>query len=276
MRKREKQPKQNGGMAKRVMVLLLLAVFLFSLYRVLHILQGYRTAQAVYDKAAQTYMLPVERMDGNAQAEEVPPQIDFEGLRAVNRDVIGWIFIEGTDVNYPLLAGADNQQYLFQSYMKKYAVAGSIFLDYRCSTNLSDYHTVIYGHNMKNGMMFGELDAYQKADYLASHPYVYIIMADGSWNKYRVLACEHVSVESAVYDLPCDTKQKIKALRAQLAQSNGYAAGEAAAADAADGTLQGAAQSSEAKLLTLSTCTNDSRDDVRFAVHCVLEDMGKY
>ena len=113
MRKREKQPKQNGGMAKRVMVLLLLAVFLFSLYRVLHILQGYRTAQAVYDKAAQTYMLPVERMDGDAQAEEMPPQIDFEGLRAVNRDVIGWIFIEGTDVNYPLLAGADNQQYLF-------------------------------------------------------------------------------------------------------------------------------------------------------------------
>ena len=276
MRKREKQPKQNGGMAKRVMVLLLLAVFLFSLYRVLHILQGYRTAQAVYDKAAQTYMLPVERMDGDVQAEEMPPQIDFEGLRAVNRDVIGWIFIEGTDVNYPLLAGADNQQYLFQSYMKKYAVAGSIFLDYRCSTNLSDYHTVIYGHNMKNGMMFGELDAYQKADYLASHPYVYIIMADGSWNKYRVLACEHVSVESAVYDLPCDTKQKIKALRAQLAQSNGYAAGEAAAADAADGALQGAAQSSEAKLLTLSTCTNDSRDDVRFAVHCVLEEMGKY
>lgn len=263
-------------MAKRVMVLLLLAVFLFSLYRVLHILQGYRTAQAVYDKAAQTYMLPVERMDGNAQAEEVPPQIDFEGLRAVNRDVIGWIFIEGTDVNYPLLAGADNQQYLFQSYMKKYAVAGSIFLDYRCSTNLSDYHTVIYGHNMKNGMMFGELDAYQKADYLASHPYVYIIMADGSWNKYRVLACEQVSVESAVYDLPCDTKQKIKALRAQLTQSSGYAAGEAAAADAADGALQGAAQGSGAKLLTLSTCTNDSRDDVRFAVYCVLEEMGKY
>lgn len=276
MRKREKQRKQNGGMAKRVMVLLLLAVFLFSLYRVLHILRGYRTAQAVYNKAAQTYMLPVERMDGDVQAEDVPPQIDFERLRAVNRDVIGWIFIERTDVNYPLLVGADNQQYLFQSYMKKYAVAGSIFLDYRCSTNLSDYHTVIYGHNMKNGMMFGELDAYQKADYLTSHPYVYIIMADGSWNKYRVLACEHVSVESAVYDLPCDTKQKIKALRAQLAQSSGYAAGEAAAADAADGALQGAAQGSEAKLLTLSTCTNDSRDDVRFAVHCVLEEMGKH
>lgn len=276
MRKREKQRKQNGGMAKRVMVLLLLAVFLFSLYRVLHILRGYRTAQAVYDKAAQTYMLPVERMDGDVQAEDVPPQIDFERLQAVNRDVIGWIFIERTDVNYPLLVGADNQQYLFQSYMKKYAVAGSIFLDYRCSRNLSDYHTVIYGHNMKNGMMFGELDAYQKADYLAAHPYVYIIMADGSWNKYRIFAYAQVSVESAVYDLPCDTKQKIKALRAQLAQSSGYAAGEADAADAADGVLQGAAQSSGAKLLTLSTCTNDSRDDVRFAVHCVLEEMGKY
>ena len=276
MRKREKQPKKNGGMAKRVMVLLLLAVFLFSLYRVLHILRGYRTAQAVYDKAAQTYMLPVERMDGDVQAEDVPPQIDFERLQAVNRDVIGWIFIERTDVNYPLLVGADNQQYLFQSYMKKYAVAGSIFLDYRCSRNLSDYHTVIYGHNMKNGMMFGGLDAYQKADYLAAHPYVYIIMADGSWNKYRIFAYAQVSVESAVYDLPCDTKQKIKALRAQLAQSSGYAAGEADAADAADGVLQGAAQSSGAKLLTLSTCTNDSRDDVRFAVHCVLEEMGKY
>ena len=226
-------------MAKRVMVLLLLAVFLFSLYRVLHILQGYRTAQAVYDKAAQTYMLPVERMDGDAQAEEMPPQIDFEGLRAVNRDVIGWIFIEGTDVNYPLLAGADNQQYLFQSYMKKYAVAGSIFLDYRCSTNLSDYHTVIYGHNMKNGMMFGKLDRYQKADYLAEHPYVYILLPEGGWKKYRVLDCGQAAIDGETYDLPRST--------------------EDADAD---------------RLLTLSTCTNDSRDDVRFVVNCVLEEVG--
>lgn len=153
--------------------------------------------------------------------------------------MIGWIFIEGTEVNYPILLGVNNQQYLFQSYEKKYTVAGSIFLDYRCGADFEDARTVIYGHNMKNGMMFGKLDRYQKADYLAEHPYVYILLAEGGWKKYRVLDCGQAAIDGETYDLPRST--------------------EDAEAD---------------RLLTLSTCTNDSRDDVRFVVNCVLEEVG--
>ena len=199
----------------------------------------------------------------------------FEGLRAVNRDVIGWIFIEGTDVNYPLLAGADNQQYLFQSYMKKYAVAGSIFWTIG-AVQISDYHTVIYGHNMKNGMMFGELDAYQKAAYLASlYPHVYIIMADGRWNKYRVLACEHVSVESAVYDLPSAIRNKRSRHCGRSCAVQWLCERGGGCSDAADGALQGAAQGAAKQAPDPLHLYPTTAVTMCFAVHCVLEEMGK-
>ena len=100
------------------MVLLLLAVFLFSLYQTLRILYGYRQAKAVYENAERAYLIPVSRDETEAETERIPPAIDFEALQAVNKDVIGWIFIEGTEVNYPILLGVNNQQYLFQSYEK--------------------------------------------------------------------------------------------------------------------------------------------------------------
>ncbi len=236
---KKKQSTRKRSTARWIVVLLLLAVFLFSLYQTLRILYGYRQAKAVYENAERAYLIPVSRDETEAETERIPPAIDFEALQAVNKDVIGWIFIEGTEVNYPILLGVNNQQYLFQSYEKKYTVAGSIFLDYRCGADFEDARTVIYGHNMKNGMMFGKLDRYQKADYLAEHPYVYILLAEGGWKKYRVLDCGQAAIDGETYDLPRST--------------------EDADAD---------------RLLTLSTCTNDSRDDVRFVVNCVLEEVG--
>ena len=111
--------------------------------------------------------------------------MDFEGLLAVNDDIIGWIYIENTDISYPVLCGRDNQQYLFQSYEKKYLTAGSIYIDYRCSRDFTDSRTVIYGHNMHNGSMFGKLDKFTKESYMKEHPYVYILLPSGETLKYE-------------------------------------------------------------------------------------------
>lgn len=256
MKKKEKQQKQKLSAARWIVILACSAVFLFSLYNMIDIFQKYSASKEIYDNAEKIYTEPTE------EEEPIPPVIDFDALTAVNRDVIGWIFIEDTNVNYPLLKGKTNKQYLFQSYEKKYAVAGSIFLDYRCSEDLSDYNTVVYGHNMKNGTMFGKLDKYLKKDYLEQHPYVYLILPDGTWNKYRVFSCYQAEVEGPTYDLPMDTKKKIKSFVSLLKEKNQYAAEKLYTPTGED------------RILTLSTCTNDSRNDVRFVVNCVLEEIG--
>lgn len=115
---KKKQSTRKRSAARWIVVLLLLAVFLFSLYQTLRILYGYRQAKAVYENAERAYLIPVSRDETEAETERIPPAIDFEALQAVNKDVIGWIFIEGTEVNYPILLGVNNQQYLFQSYEK--------------------------------------------------------------------------------------------------------------------------------------------------------------
>ena len=94
---KKKQSTRKRSAARWIVVLLLLAVFLFSLYQTLRILYGYRQAKAVYENAERAYLIPVSRDETEAETERIPPAIDFEALQAVNKDVIGWIFIEGTE-----------------------------------------------------------------------------------------------------------------------------------------------------------------------------------
>ena len=78
----------------------------------------------------------------------------------INRDVVGWLTIPDTNIDYPFVLGEDNSFYLNRDITGKSAVAGSLFMDSRCSADLSDFNTIIYGHNMKNHSMFGDLQRY--------------------------------------------------------------------------------------------------------------------
>lgn len=93
--------------------------------------------------------------------------IDWNHLQSSNEDIIGWIEIEDTKINYPILQDNSNLFYLKHSYNKSYSSSGSIF-----TTNKNpfiDEETIIYGHNMKNGSMFSMLDKYLNKDFLYSH-----------------------------------------------------------------------------------------------------------
>ena len=210
-----------------------LAVFLFSLFNVISIIQNYREIDKTYDEAAGQFTeIPSQTSEEESGGIGVP-EVDFDALLQVNNDVIGWIYIEGTDISYPLLCGRDNQQYLFQSYEKKYLTAGSIFIDYRCSRDFTDSRMVVYGHNMHNGSMFGKLDKFTKESYMKKHPYVYILLPGGETLKYEVKKTYKADIEGEVYKLP-----------------------------------SGEAKDSEDRKLYLSTCTEDSSDTQRFVVEC--------
>lgn len=101
----------------------------------------------------------------NSNKEE--NKIDWNNLKSINEDIIGWIEIEGTDINYPILKDNDNLYYLKHNYLKKYNSNGSIFtLDIN---PFEDCETLLYGHNMKNGTMFSILGKYLNKDFLFSH-----------------------------------------------------------------------------------------------------------
>ena len=101
----------------------------------------------------------------NSNKEE--NKIDWNNLKSINEDIIGWIEIEGTDINYPILKDNDNLYYLKHNYLKKYNSNGSIFtLDIN---PFEDCETLLYGHNMKNGTMFSILGNYLNKDFLFAH-----------------------------------------------------------------------------------------------------------
>ncbi len=95
---------------------------------------------------------------------------DFSELRAVNSDVVGWISLPNTGIDYPILQGEDNLSYIATDVYGRYAVAGSIFLDTRCSADFSDRYSLVYGHHMANGSMFGDLDKYKQRKFFYDNP----------------------------------------------------------------------------------------------------------
>ena len=126
--------------------------------------------------------------------------INWQQLQKINSDIVGWIEIQNTSINYPILKD-NNLYYMNHSYDKKYNKNGSIF-----TTNDAPFieqETVIYGHNMKNGTMFSELGKYLKKDFLDSNNIIKIYTPTGDYE------CEIFSVYSTCID---DENNNIKSL----------------------------------------------------------------
>jgi len=93
----------------------------------------------------------------------------FDELLKQNEDVVGWITIEDTQVDYPILHSSDNFDYLKTNYYGDESRAGSIFMDFRNDITSSDLNTVIYGHRMKDGSMFQQLTKFLEQDFFEEH-----------------------------------------------------------------------------------------------------------
>lgn len=90
-------------------------------------------------------------------------------LKEINKDIVGWVRIDDTNIDYPILAGLDNTDYLMKDYQGQYSPSGSIFLDYRNSRELNDDLFVIYGHNMSRGLMFSDLKKFKNKSFFDNH-----------------------------------------------------------------------------------------------------------
>lgn len=101
-------------------------------------------------------------------------QEKFIPLLEINPEVIGWITINDTPINYPIMQHSDNQYYLNYDSSNSPSIYGSIYIDHRNNSNLDNKNTLIYGHNMNNGSMFHALVNYKEQGFFEKHPYIYV------------------------------------------------------------------------------------------------------
>lgn len=134
-----------------------------------------------------------EEAEGNAEMV-----IDFEKLRQINPDIVAWIRIEAAGVDYPVVQGDDNEFYLHHTFSGEKSIAGSIFMDYRNTSDFFDEKVIIYGHNMKDGSMFAKL----KDLTMETEPTATIIIP-GYIFEYRLVKADYVGVSNGVYQLNC-------------------------------------------------------------------------
>lgn len=99
-------------------------------------------------------------------------QKSFEELRAMNPDVMGWLTIYGTSIDYPIVKAQNNNfEYLSKDVEKNWTTCGALYVDFHNQWNFQDFNTIIHGHHMADHKMFGDLDLFTKADYFNEHQY---------------------------------------------------------------------------------------------------------
>ena len=95
--------------------------------------------------------------------------LSFGQLRDINPDVCGWLTLDGTAIDYPVVQGDDNEKYINTNAAGEFALSGALFLDYRNASDFSDASTIVFGHHMEDSLMFGDLDLYSDAAYVEKH-----------------------------------------------------------------------------------------------------------
>lgn len=112
---------------------------------------------------------------------------DYDSLLAINSDCVGWIRIDGTDIDYPVVQAADNSFYLHHNFNQESAICGAIFMDYRNDIDLTREHLILYGHQMKDGSMFKQLNGYKDKDFYKEHPEITLYLRNQKYS-YDVVA----------------------------------------------------------------------------------------
>ncbi|MBQ9942259.1 MAG: class B sortase, partial [Christensenellaceae bacterium] len=187
--KGQEQPKHESKRSSRVLPIILLVVslcvFLVSGGVLLsNYLENQRSQDEVTElKKYVSVAQSTQDEDKDVQTEETEPlyAVDFDGLMALNPDVAGWIISPGTVIDYPVMHTDDNDDYLRRSFSGEKNRCGCIFIDQDNAKGLADTNTVIHGHRMRDGSMFGSLDQYAKQSYYEEHPVMYLVMPDGCY-----------------------------------------------------------------------------------------------
>ena len=246
--------KRRSHLVRTIVMSVLAAIFVCSAGVVGYVYHSYGKVEQVYTEAAKSYT--TKREDEEKTGSIVPIQVDFDALRAQNPDIIGWIYCPDTVINYPVLHGKDNDQYLHHDYLGNYDFAGSVFIETTNKPDFSDAKTIVYGHHLLTELMFSCLENWQDQGFYEKHPVMWLLTPERDYQVVLV-GGQHVSAYSDLYQTIVDHGE----------QMNNYVATAAAASDFVP--IEGVQANPANNYVMLSTCAYIF-DNARYVLHGML------
>lgn len=268
-------------MKRKIPLLLLCLVFLsmtiYSGYRLLMEYREYKAGEEVYDSLSQYIAQPpnptteqsdIHETDPNPE-ESMPdtqpvkeqktdlenwPVVDFEALQNINPDVVAWIYQDGTVINYPVVQGEDNNEYMYQLVDGTSNRAGSIFMDYRNLPDFTRKNTILYGHNRQDNSMFASVTNYKDQSFYDAYPACMILTPGGNY-KLEFFAGFVVSLDSDAWKLEFGSDEEYEAWLERAVEKSDF--------------QSRITPTSQDRVVTLSTCSYEF-DIARYVLHGVL------
>lgn len=267
------QESHNQKMKRTVISVILIAVIVICIAVIaVYMIKG-KQASDVYEELQQTVQVTediekvaeTETTEESRPSYEGMPEVDFETLWETNTDICAWVTVPGTQVNYPVLQNASSKEphdtyYLMHTVEKASGLPGAIYIEPCNAADFTDANTVMYGHNMKNGTMFGSLHEFEDDTFFEEHQYAYIVTPEKN-QVYQIFATilyddRHIM---GTYDFS-DTANYQLFLDSLTSNRN-----------MGDIFRDGVTVTTEDKIITMSTCVK-GQDNKRLLVEAVLID----
>lgn len=204
----------------RVIIIVCILIFAGSLTKLFMIFHEYNSAVTEYEDIADEFTIKNEDVTGAGvsvtetsvkvvQTDEngketvfvfQPLNVDFASLKAINEDVIGWIQFETFNLSYPIVKDPGDNYYLRRTIKKQNNSAGSLFISTFNNGDFQDTNTIIFGHNMRNGSMFGQLGRYKQESYFRNNQYFRIYTPNGM-QRYQIFSVYKADVDGSAYSI---------------------------------------------------------------------------
>lgn len=259
---------------RKIVLIVAVGVLALSCYNLYSIYAEYKEGEKEYEDLVKDVVSeeivqnPEDDNQGESEPEGSPEgdipekvepevifRVDFDKLFSINKETVGWIrFKNPSIISYPIVHTSNNDKYLKTTFEGKKNSAGTIFIDSINRGDFTDRNTFIYGHNMKNGTMFGQLRKYKTRAFYEENPYFYIYTPDGKEYKYQIFSVTIVEDSSDSYKRTYASDEEFEAYLKKIQKRSRY--------------NTGVEVNKDSRIISLSTCTNVTPTQ-RLLIHAV-------
>ncbi|WP_332649638.1 class B sortase [Lysinibacillus sp. 54212] len=237
-------------MKKKVVQIVCVIVFIFSAVMLGQYAYTYIEVESQLNEVQQVYSGSVEK-EQQEEAKEYAVRERFQELLRLNERIVGWIALNGTKLDNPIMHAEDNEFYLHHNYLDEENRAGSIFMDFRNDFKELGIHTILYGHVMRNESMFGGLSNFSDQTYAEEHA---VISFDILYTSYELYILTAYKTTTDFYYIETDFTE----------ESYGDFLNDITSRSEISMPIK---VNTTDRIVTLSTCTISPNDNERFVVH---------